>query len=693
MWKIVLCLCFVVRISKGQIEDYTAVVPNVPNPLTQGAVTPTSIEISWPVQTPAVGQTTYEVTYTDGTTSKSVDIATSSLTLTGLTPNTEYTLTVVATTNAGSTAATDALVIRTAEDKPTAVRNLTAAFETLNYTITVAWEIPQPTKGDITKYNVKWTARSESGGSDTTVTKFPITATQSLTDYVICVTAFTSAGEGPVDQVTVTTPKLVPEVPQDVAIRKITSSTAVAEITRPNNTQIAVTQYIITVIQDIDDCNSFNDASCHEGDQQTFAATADNRYTTTGLQVYRKYLVSVVAVSLGGRGESSSNLTFNTATGPPNPIFNVVTVSLPGKIVVTFNAGTPITGPTTYGVLLTAPDKPGAGASVQASVSSSISMTVPGVEDNTVYALDITSFVDGVGVYTLPQGTTVTSVPSSPSFTVARDSDVQLTLTILAVDGATSYLVSYIQANCPNCTAHAATSTNTTVVLRELTAYTTYRISAFAVSAAGTSLGTTLSQKTRAGIPTLRDSNYTTSFINTSDTETYPPYYTVTVNNVCEEKPFVFNEDTGVITKMIYIVTQNGSTVSIDLSRFWATSSQEDVSSPYVTLTVPCKNNSNRKRRAVVKNSVVIGADDTCQTVTNTECNGPLKPDIAYTIRVCSANEENNSVCTKPSVIVKTDPEPPLRELIAGEIAAIVLCSIFLLIIIISIIAYCVKSK
>nr|XP_039264215.1 fibronectin-like [Styela clava] len=646
MWKIVLCLCFVVRISKGQIEDYAAVVPNIPNPVTQGVVTPTSIEISWPVQTPAIEQTTYEVTYTDGTTSKSVDLATSSLTLTGLTPNTEYTITVVATTNAGSAAATDALVIRTAEDKPTAVRNLTAAFETSNYTITVTWEMPQPTKGDITKYNVKWTARSDSGGSDTTVTTFPITATQSLTDYVISVTAFTSAGEGPVDQVTVTTPKLVPEVPKDVAISSITSSTAVAEITPPNNTQIAVTQYIITVGQDIDDCNSFNDASCHENDQQTFAATADNRYTLTGLQAYRKYVVSVVAVSLGGRGESSSNLTFNTAAGPPNPIFNVVIVSLPGKIVVTFNAGTPITGPTAYGVLLTAPEETIMSATVPASVSSSISITVPGVEDNTVYALIIASTVDGVDVYSIQRRTTVTSVPSSPSFTVARDSDVQLTLTILAVNGATSYLVSYIQANCPNCPAQTATSTDTTVVLSELTAYTTYRISAFAISAAGTSPPTTLSQQTRAGIPTLRDSNYTTSFINTSDTETYPPYYTVTVNNVCEEKPFVFNEDTGVITKMIYIVTQNGLTVSIDLSRFWATSSQEDVSSPYVTLTVPCENNSNRKRRAVVNNGVIIGADNTCQTGTNTECNGPLKPDTAYTIRVCGANEENNSVCT-----------------------------------------------
>ncbi|XP_077972261.1 uncharacterized protein LOC120340028 [Styela clava] len=328
---------------------------------------------------------------------------------------------------------------------------------------------------------------------------------------------------------------------------------------------------------------------------------------------------------------------------------------------------------------------------VPASVSSSISITVSGVEDNTVYALTITSVFDGVAAYQFPQGTTVTSVPSSPSSTVSRDSDVQLTLTILAVDGATSYLVTYIQADCPNCPAQTATSTDTTVVLSELTAYTTYRISAFAVSAAGTSPGTTLSQQTRAGIPTLRDSNYTTSFINTSDTETYPPYYTVTVNNVCEEKPFVFNEDTGVITKMIYIVIQNGSTVSIDLSRFWATSSQEDVSSPYVTLTVPCENNSNRKRRAVVNNGVNIGADNNCQTGTNTECNGPLKPDTAYTIRVCGANEENNSVCTKPSVFVKTDPEPPSRG--AGEIAVNVLFSILLLIIIILIIVYYVKRR
>ncbi|XP_077972263.1 uncharacterized protein LOC120340024 [Styela clava] len=328
---------------------------------------------------------------------------------------------------------------------------------------------------------------------------------------------------------------------------------------------------------------------------------------------------------------------------------------------------------------------------VQASVSTSISITVPGVEDNTVYALTITSNVDRVGPYLLPPGTTVTSAPSSPLFTVARDSDVQLTLAIQAVDGATSYLVSYIQANCPNCTAQTATSTDTTVVLSELTAYTTYRISVFAVSAAGTSSGSTLSQQTRAGTPTLRDQNYRISFTNTSDTETYPPYYTVTVNNVCEEKHVVFNEDTGVITKMIYIVTQDGSTVSIDLSRFWATSSKEDVSSPYVTLTVPCENNSDRKRRAVVNNGVVIGADNTCQTGTNRECNGQLKPDTAYTIRVCGANEENNSVCTKPSVIVNTDSEPPSRG--AGEIAAIVLISISSLIIIILIIVYCGERR
>ncbi|XP_077972603.1 phosphatidylinositol phosphatase PTPRQ-like [Styela clava] len=285
----------------------------------------------------------------------------------------------------------------------------------------------------------------------------------------------------------------VHEVPQDVAISNITSSTVVAVITPPNNTLIAVTQYTITVRQDIDDCNSFNDASCHENDQQTFAATADNRYTITGLQAYRKYVVSVVAVILGGRGESSSNFTFTTAAGRPNPIFNVVTVSLPEVIIVTFNAGTPITGPTSHGVILIAPDGSTRQAGVQASVSSSISITVSGVKDNTVYKLHITSSINGVGSSQLPPGTTVTSVPSIPLFTVARDSDVQLTLTIQAVDGATSYLVSYIQANCPNCTAQTATSTDTTVVLSELTAYTTYRISVFAVSAAGTSSGSTLS--------------------------------------------------------------------------------------------------------------------------------------------------------------------------------------------------------
>ncbi|XP_077972693.1 phosphatidylinositol phosphatase PTPRQ-like [Styela clava] len=481
---------------------------------------------------------------------------------------------------------------------------------------------------------------------------------------------------------------VVPEVPQDVAISNITSSTVVAVITPPNNTLIAVTQYIITVRQDIDDCNSFNDASCHENDQQTFAATADNRYTITGLQAYRKYVVSVVAVSLGGRGESSSNFTFTTAAGRPNPIFNVVTVSLPEVIIVTFNAGTPITGPTSHGVILIAPDGSIRQAAVTASLSSSISITVPNVSYNTVYKLHITSTVNDVGSSQLPPGTTVTSVPSSPSFTVARDSDVQLTLTIQA-DGATSYLVSYIQANCPNCTAQTLTSTDTTVVLSELIAYTTYKISAFAVSAAGTSSRTTLSQRTRAGTPTLRDPNYTTSFTNTSDEETYPPYYTVTVNNVCEEKSVVFNEDTGVITKMIYIVTQNGSTVSIDLSRFWATFGQEDVSSPYVSFTVRCENTSNRKKRAVVNNGVVIGADNTCQTGTNTECNGRLKPDTAYTIRVCGANEDNNSVCTKPSVVVKTS----LRELTAGEVAAIMLCYILVLIIIIRITVYCVERR
>nr|XP_039263654.1 phosphatidylinositol phosphatase PTPRQ-like isoform X1 [Styela clava] len=667
-------------------------VPNVPNPVTRGAVTPTSIEISWPVQTPAVGQTTYEVTYTDGTTSKSVDLATSSLTLTGLTPNTEYTITVVARTNAGSAAATDALVIRTAEDKPTAVRNLAAAFETSTYMITVTWEIPQPTNGDVTKYNVKWTPGSESDGSDTTVTTFTFPAIQSLTDYVISVTAFTSAGEGPVDQVTVTTPKLVPEVPQDVAISDITSSTVVAVITPPNNTLIAVTNYTITVSQDIDDCNSFNDASCHENDQQTFTVRPDNRYTITGLQAYRKYVISVVAESRGGKGESTSNFTFSTAVGPPNTVTNVVTVSVPGEINVAFNAGTPITGPTSYEVVLTAPDGTTLTGTVPASTSSSSSVTIPGVQDNTVYTVAITASVQGGGTSASPSGTTVTSTPATPSFTVARDSNVQLTLTIQAVDGATSYLVSYIPANCPNCTAQTATSTDTTVVLSELTSYTTYNITAFAVSAAGTSLGTVLSQQTRAGTPTLRDPDYTTSFTNTSDTETYPPYYTVTVNNVCGEKSVVFNEDTGVITKMIYIVTQSGSTVSVDLSRFWATSSQQDVSSPYVTLTVDCET-SNRKKRAVVNNGVVIGADNTCQTGTNSECNGRLKPDTSYTIQVCGANEENNSVCTKPSAVVKTDPEPPSRGLTPGEIAAIVICSILLLILIILLIVYCMKRR
>ncbi|MCC2547239.1 fibronectin type III domain-containing protein [Hymenobacter sp. BT175] len=516
--------------------------------LTASNITTTSVLVSF---IPGAGNTSFEVTYLRAGASQPVPVLPaptgSPVTITGLLPNTQYTVCVVG--QCGSQMAPVTCVNFTTAALPTCSAPTNLAISAVTSTTAVVNFTPS---SSATSYTVTYTAP---GGNPITVTPAPTASPVSLsgltpnTPYTVTVVSNCGPGQTSAPVTTTFTTTALPACPPvtNVAVGSITSTTASVSFTPgAGNTSYRVsyvpvggtlpvfvtsatspvaitglqpnTQYSVCVSSDCGAgftgtpvCTTFGTlpgtATCAAPTnlavsavtgttaQVTFTPSASaTGYTVTytrqpggtpivvpatgspvnlaGLQTGSNYTVSVVSNCAGGQTSAAVTTTFSTLIVVPTcpPVTNLAVSNItPSGVTASF---TPPAGGTLYTLTFT---PPGSTPPIVLTTASS-SLAVTGLASNTLYSLCVTSSCSGqAGIpVCINFSTAAGPVPCTPptNLVVTNVTNTTATLTFTPSPSAVSYTIGYQVAQGPIQTVPANGSPFTLTGLTPNTAYT-----------------------------------------------------------------------------------------------------------------------------------------------------------------------------------------------------------------------------
>ena len=319
--------------------------PTVPTSLVSSSITPTSFTLSWTASTDNIGVVSYEVF--KGGISYGTSITTS-LSITGLTPATAYSMTVKAKDAAGNvSAASTALVVTTSSDTqaPTAPTALTSSAITAT-SFTLSWTASTDNVG-VTSYEV---FRETTSCGTTASTSLSVTGLTAATAYTMTVKAKDAAGNVSTASTAliVTTLKLKdtqsPTVPTNLKASGITSQslTLTWNASTDNEKVGGYEVYMNDVLIGKNISTTYDVPGLSASTGYSFAVLA---YDTTGNKSARSSKLTVTTLP------TSAEAVINAIEIYPNPASNFVTITnlqtgeivtlyaMDGRIMKTFIAG------------------------------------------------------------------------------------------------------------------------------------------------------------------------------------------------------------------------------------------------------------------------------------------------------------------------------------------------------------------
>jgi|GEM_PF-266079 len=421
-------------------------LPAVLTGLQVGAITATSVVFTW--ATPA-SPTALTYAVTGG---GSAVIAGTTATITGLTPNTSYTFSVMATNVSGSGAATAASAVRTLANAPAgiAVSAVTATG------LTLSWTAPTPSTG------VTYAVRGSAGGAlatgavaTITGTSAAITGLTSNTSYVFSIVAINGTGNSAPSADSAATLTL-PAAVTAVSAGAVTATTVVLNWTAPSNA--AGLTYTVT-----------------GGGTAVFTGASA---TVSGLTANTAYTFSVAATNVSGSGVATAASAVRTLANAPAGIA-VSAVTATG-LTLSWTAPTPSTG-VTYAVRGSAG---GALATGAVATITGTSAAITGLTSNTSYVFSILAIngtgnsapsADSAAILTLPAAVSgvLVSTVTTTSAVVTWAAPVSATGLTYAVTGGGSVGIS-----------------GTTATITGLTPNTSYTFSVAATNVSGSGAAT-----------------------------------------------------------------------------------------------------------------------------------------------------------------------------------------------------------
>ncbi len=284
----------IVITSCSSTEPTDTEAPSTPTPVTVSNILDTSADVTWPASTDNVGVTGYDV-YVDGDLNGST--TSTSYSLTGLSPETSYSVAVRAKDAAGNESGEASTSFTTGafvdSEAPTQPTNLSSSNETTT-SADITWTASTDNVG-VTGYNV-YVGGSLDG--TTASTSYSLTGLDPATTYSVAVEATDAAEntstQASIDVTTLSPPdEEAPSAPTDVAASNVTDSSA--DITWTASTDnVGVTGYDVYVDGELD------------------GSTTSTSYSLSGLSPETSYSVGVRAKDAAGNESVEGSTSFTT---------------------------------------------------------------------------------------------------------------------------------------------------------------------------------------------------------------------------------------------------------------------------------------------------------------------------------------------------------------------------------------------
>ncbi|GBL94854.1 Phosphatidylinositol phosphatase PTPRQ [Araneus ventricosus] len=320
-------------------------VPLPPKNLEEGEVTNLTICIKWKEPSPFKGPILLYTVRWRHAISKKVSTAsteTSSYCIQKLEPYTSYEIDVQAKTAAGFGAWSESKKIQTAVGIPTAVKHVESHNKTA-WTIYLTWSPPDPANGLLQDYEVKWGEyfKPEAMRNLTKDTFFVAENLTPFTNYTFMVSASTKVGFGPPsDSFMDQTEIAEPSAPVNLWLVSATNISIMLKWKQPVAPNGPILGY--TVLWK---------TTYGAGSPQVAEVQSILQHNVTGLLPYESYSIQVSAKTIAGSGPWSNTLMANTKIGVPKPA-QVLSISVESSktISVEWSTTNPYPGPTTYEV-------------------------------------------------------------------------------------------------------------------------------------------------------------------------------------------------------------------------------------------------------------------------------------------------------------------------------------------------------
>lgn len=284
-----------------------------PTNVAVSAITATSATATWSAPTGTQAANSYKVEYKESSAATwlSVDSATTTTNLTGLSANTTYSLRVSSIADAVTSPASSELIFSTLADVPDPVTNVrsTASF---GNQVTIAWDAPANANGSAIKTYEVWmnVAGTWTKKNVVSVTTATVTALQPSTTYSVRVVAVSLIGSSvPSAELSITTTSATPGA---VVLAGVSATTA-------NGVTVAW-----RAVSPIDSATAIS-YTVAVTDYATGASVVN--YTTstlsqviTGLTRFTYYKIAVTAYSGSVAGPASAAYTFRTLADVPTAV-------------------------------------------------------------------------------------------------------------------------------------------------------------------------------------------------------------------------------------------------------------------------------------------------------------------------------------------------------------------------------------
>ncbi len=306
-------------VTTNDIPDTQA--PTIPSGLAASAITTSSFTLSWNASTDNVAVTGYDV-YNGAVKVNTSNITATTFNITGLSPNTAYSMTVRAKDAAGNESTSAPLSVTTNDipdtQAPSVPTGLAASAITTS-SFTLSWNASTDNIA-VTGYDV-YNGAVKVNTSNITATTFNITGLLPNTSYSMTVKAKDAAGNestsAPLSVTTNASPDTqAPTVPTGLAASAITTSSFTLSWNASTD-NVAVTGYDVY----------------SNGIKVNSVLVTGTSYNATGFASSTTFTITVRARDAAGNESTSSPLSVTTLTPPPpSPI---LTLTLSGAKTIT----------------------------------------------------------------------------------------------------------------------------------------------------------------------------------------------------------------------------------------------------------------------------------------------------------------------------------------------------------------------